>query len=408
MTQPPRSTSPEPEKSKLPPRDWLLLPLLGLLTVCLVAALTEFLARRAFSDSVGHRPACSVRDDNPQGARATPNSICWEKPPEGSLTRYDFNRCGDRAGMECGVKPPGVYRIVVTGTSVAEGRYVPREQTVAVLLPTALSRLAGRPVDLYNASAMQGFLDSTPLRLDDLLANKPDMILWLVTPLDVWNSSFVSYDAHPPALPASAGKALSLQRALYLLRKAYAAGSVQEVVRDHFNRTRTAFALRHLLFESQSQYVKSYLMGPDSESGYLKSDLSPGWRQRLQHFDQDVALLRQRAAASGVQLAVALIPYRAQAAMVSMGRWPAGYNPYRLDNEMRAIVTRDGALYLDILPGFRAIPNPERDYFPVDGHPNARGEFILARLLADRLFAQRVPAPKPPGRQPILLKQERK
>ena len=309
--------------------------------------------------------------------------------------------------MECGVKPAGVFRIVVTGTSVAEGRYVPREQTVAALLPGELSRLAGRPVDLYNASTMQGFLDSTPLRFEDLMANKPDLILWLVTPLDVWNSSFVSYDAHPASLPPSAGQAHTLRRAWYVARQAWASGSVGSVVRDHFNRTRTAFALRHLLFESQSQYVKSYLMGPDSESGYLKSDLSADWRQRLEHFDRDVALLRQRASASGVQVAVALVPYRAQAALVSMGQWPASYDPYELDDEMRAIVTRDGAAYVDLLPGFRGIPNPERDYFPVDGHPNARGEAVIARLLAGGLFAQGLPAARATGLPPLQPKQVR-
>src|SRR5579863_8710198 len=103
--------------AQLPRRDWILLPLLGLFTIAVIAFSTELIAGRVLPDHVGSLPGCEVRNDNPFGARMTPNSVCWEKLGEGNLSEFRFNSCGDRAGMECGSKTPGTYRIVMVGTS---------------------------------------------------------------------------------------------------------------------------------------------------------------------------------------------------------------------------------------------------------------------------------------------------
>jgi hypothetical protein len=44
------------------------------------------------------------------------------------------------------------------------------------------------------------------------------------------------------------------------------------------------------------------------------------------------------------------------------------------------------------LPGFRPIPNPEKYYFPVDGHLDADGHRIVSGLLAKGLMSGAVPA----------------
>ena len=54
-------------------------------------------------------------------------------------------------------------------------------------------------------------------------------------------------------------------------------------------------------------------------------------------------------------LVAALLPQRAQAAMISRSRWPAGFDPYKLDNELRSMVVSHGGTYVDILPDFRNI-----------------------------------------------------
>jgi hypothetical protein len=83
-----RSSDNDPEgmkEAKLPRRDWILLPLLSLLTICMLAALAELLARHIYPDVVSslHLTGCTVHNDSPNGARAVPSSVCWEKLPEG-------------------------------------------------------------------------------------------------------------------------------------------------------------------------------------------------------------------------------------------------------------------------------------------------------------------------------------
>jgi hypothetical protein len=101
-----------------------------------------------------------------------------------------------------------------------------------------------------------------------------------------------------------------------------------------------------------------------------------------------------------------LLPNRAQAAMISMGEWPAGYDPYKLDAELRSIVTSHGGIYIDILPDFRAIPNPEQHYLPVDSHPDAGGHAIIAAMLAKELTGGAVPALKVPAQNQVAREHE--
>jgi hypothetical protein len=68
-----------------------------------------------------------------------------------------------------------------------------------------------------------------------------------------------------------------------------------------------------------------------------------------------------------------------------MGDWPGGFDPYKLDNDLRSIVVSHGGTYVDILPGFRAIPNPQLGYYAIDGHPNAAGHATITRLLSEKL-----------------------
>jgi hypothetical protein len=385
------------QEARLPLRDWIVLPIIGVLTLCFLAASTEWIARRTFSTGIGSLPSCAELPDYSKGARVAPNTVCWGKLAEGGLTEYRFNSCGDRAGMECGPKTPGAFRIVLIGYSMALGRYVAREDTFAALLPAELSRLAGRRVEVYNEGMMWGYLNSVNARFDDALAAKPDMILWALTPIDFKYPAFVSNEAvwhgldKPDALPNSAGKPGSIARLWYRFKTAFSTGSIAAFVRQHFDRTQTTILLRHYLYKSQSLYVRSFLMGGE-EAEFLRTAPSTEWQEKLRQFDKDAADAAARSRAAGVPFAVVLVPNRAQAAMFSMSNWPVGYNPYKLGGEMHTIVTSHGGIYIDILPDFRNIPNPEQYYFPVDGHPNAEGHRIVSGLLASALTSGAVPA----------------
>jgi hypothetical protein len=377
-------------EAKLPRRDWILLPLVSLLTIGILACSTELIARRVFSGSTTLMKNCMVMDDPTTGPRAVPNTVCWEKFPESQMVEYRFNSCGHRAGMECLPKQSGTYRIVMTGSSLALGEGVQREQTFAALLPAELSQQTGRKVELYNESMGWGFPHSVRLRFNEVLTAKPDLILWILTPGDIEGASLIVYSSDAESRRQGS---LSLpERAWVRMKSAFTSESFEAAASELFTRTRTALLLRHFLYQSQSQYLTSYQMVSDQEAGFLKTDPSAEWRGHLEQFDTDAANMEGRAEAAGVPFVAVLVPIRAQAAMISMGRWPATYNPYELDDQLRSIITRHGGTYLDILPDYRDIPNAEQGYFPVDTHPNAEGHKTIAELLARALTSGAVPA----------------
>jgi hypothetical protein len=272
---------------------------------------------------------------------------------------------------------------------------VPIEEAFATKLAPELTQLTGKKVEILN-EGMAGALGYPPivaLRIKAALDAKPDMILWILTPWDIENIA-----ATMPVQKTT----IEHGQTKRLLKDALVKGSVPDFMRvipdvliekfrDH---TRTAFLVRHFLFESQSQYLRSYLMEPDDQAGFLRADLSLQWRHNLKQFDNYDAEIERRASAAGVSLQVVFLPNRAQAAMTSMGEWPANYDPYKLDNELSSIVTSHSGKYIDILPDFRNIPNPEQGYYPLEGHPNARGHAIIARLLAKELTSGAIPALK--------------
>ena len=318
------------------------------------------------------------------------------------MAEYRFNSCGHRADVECGPKPPGTYRIVMSGSSFAFGLSTPREETFAALLPEELSRMTGRPVDLYNESMVWRGPEGVNEHFDKILAAQPDLVLWVVTSWDV------AHAATEPGLPTEPG---FLGRTRYRVKEALAAHSISnalpdiiDALHDLLEVTSTGLLLEHYLYESQTQYVNSYLRNDDAEAGFLNAEPSKSWQNFLRYFDRDVADIARQAKPAGVPLVVVLLPNRAQAAMISMGEWPAGHDPYKLSNEIRSIIEAHGGTYVDILPDYRRVPNPEQGYFPKDGHPNAKGHATISRLIAKELTSGAVPALRVASEPQAILK----
>lgn len=383
----------EQSKEALPRRDWFLLPAFGVLTAGALLGIAELTAHQRFADDETGLAPCLVLNDDSTGVRGVPNSSCMAKGKESGWIEYKFNSRGHRAGMELEPKNPETFRIVMTGSSIAMGLFVPREQSIAGLLPGDLSAVSGRKVELYNTSigaAYGGSPHSVALRFNEVLDAKPDMVLWILTEWDVDHAA----DLHPQGAylraaggtGADANAAASSSAPRRMLNKLGVA-TLYEDLKDLRFRT----LLTHCLYGSPSLYVKSYLMNPDETVGFLKEDWSPQWNQNLNDFDAYAAQIVGRAKAAGVPLVAVLIPNRAQAAMISSGSWPPGYDPYKIDNELRAVITRGGGEYVDIFPDFRSLADPENEYMPVDGHPYPQGHAMLAGLIAKHLAAQGIP-----------------
>ena len=393
MTQFDSSAFENEKETKLPRRDWILLPLLSLATICLLAGSVELLARRMLTESRPFIAACMEPLDSKDGLRAIPNSTCRDKKYESNWVEYEFNSCGHRAGMECGPKAPGTYRIVLIGSSFPMGHSTQREKTFAALLPIALSRQTGRNIELYNQAMIGENLHLTALRMNETLALKPDMILWAIDPVDI-NRENISEVFNPQTDSTSIFDNFWFRFNADIHSKSFssAISDLWKRVLRHLQDTRSAVLLQRVMYKSRSQYLKSSLAGDDSD--FMRIPANAQYQMELQNFDKDAAEVARQAKSANLPLVVTLLPVRAQAALISMGDWPADIDPYRLNNDMRAIVTRHGGTYVDILPDYRSITNPEQGFLPIDGHPNADGHATIARFLTKELTSGAVPALK--------------
>ncbi len=368
----------EGEKSTLSRRDWILLPLLSLSTIVVLLSGAEALSRHYFSQSASRLQNCLVLNDKSTGVRGVPNCDTWEKIREGELVEYKFDCAGYRTSIPCGPKTPDTFRIVMIGSSMAMGERVPFEKTFATLLPGQLSTRDGRKVEVYNEALGYAFPRNTAMQFDKVLAAKPDLVLWVLTLVDVKLSDFIFAENTVLPSPSVGNSRFDAMTHNFRLRWTNPLSA-------------TGTAVRHFLYRQQSEaeMVNSYLSLPpqvatfwDPGTGALKSDLTPEWNERLTNFERYAADVAAKANRAGVPLVAVLVPGSVHAAMVSMGEWPAGFDPYRVDHELESIFIKHGGKYLRILPDYRGIANPERHYYPVDGHPDADGHAIISELLA--------------------------
>ena len=375
-------------RGKLLTRDWILLPLIGVATVVLLSGSIEFISRRTLTVNNKAAEDCMVFNDPATGTRGIPNCVCLEKIFEGEPTEYRFNSSGFRDDSNFGPKAPGIFRITMIGSSVAAGFRVPEKQTFAVLLPAELSHLTGRRVELYD----EGLPWRSPEMIAhyfqrDVLWTKPDLVLWILTPEDIRRSTW----RNETASPATAfSKPLNrYQKFWYYIKSASHDRSIAAAAIAY---TRTDKLLSELLHASPTLYVQSSLRKNLDETSYLKSEPSAELMQNLQQFDRSATEIERETRKAGISVVIALVPDRTQVSMIAAGAWPAGFDPYKLNSELCPIVAKHGWPYIDILPDYKAIPNPQLGFFALDGHPNAAGHATISRFLANDLTAGAVPA----------------
>jgi len=300
-------------------------------------------------------------------------------------------------------KQPGTYRIVLIGSSLTQGLFIPRERTFAALLPEELSMETGRKVEVYNEATGGKFrggpypTQNSAQHFDQVLAAQPDLILWVITPTDIMNSGPKENADSPnkgtPQEEQRSATGSAKSRSFWSrFTTSIANRTFSERLKSRWEDTRTSIVLNHLLIasESQDEYIKSYLRNGDN-ANFLKTEPDSKWQTQLQYFDAELAEIAGLAKNAGVPLVAVVVPNRPQAAMLSRAYWPPGYDPFKLDGEVRDSIVNHGGRFIDILSGYRSIPSPERDYFPVDGHPDADGHAIISRFLVKELTSGAVP-----------------
>ena len=204
------------ESERLLRRDIWLLPLIALLTVALMAGSCELVARTYFYESMAGMGACFDYSDPARGVRGRPLTRCHVKSRESDDVEFRLDAKGYRNDPTLVPRRPEVLRIVLIGSSIAMGERVRAAGSPAVLLAQRLSMLTGRQVEVYNEGMAYGFARNADMHFQDSIDAKPQLILWLVTPLDVARSEVMLTDHSRPAGGGSRQRWLKAQLLHYI------------------------------------------------------------------------------------------------------------------------------------------------------------------------------------------------
>jgi hypothetical protein len=381
---------------KFPARQAIVLPLIGLLTLVVIGVPTEIVARLLFSETPIGARSCLILNDSSTGVRGVPNSQCTERTYESERVQYKFNSCGHRAAMECGQKRPGTFRIVMVGSSIAHGFTVPFDKSFGALLPQLLSKETERDIELYNQAMPWGTPHNVYLRFNEALAEQPDLLLWAVTPWDIFFVDLTVPATHAAALPNQAVGSSTWDRLKATVFR------TPDLSRISWVSSRAVFMLQHILYKSDSIYLSHSLSATDEYASSLKDKPGKEWQDKLQKFDNYVAEMTARAKAAHVPFIFTALPRHAQVVMISGGVAPPGVNPYSFGDQIKAIVEKNGGTYIDILEQFRNVPNVDGTFYPVDQHVTVQGHQLLAQMIANGLTqgADPVIAPAQPAALP--------
>ncbi len=336
---------------RLPPRDYILLPAIFVLTILVLLGGGEVAARLIYVQDDSIEP-CEYA--TPTGFRYHPQCTSHTKVWEGPWVTQHFNDCGYRSGESCATPPAGGSRIVVVGSSTARGALVNYADSFAARASAALSKQCGRPVDFQNLGTEPTDVDRIDLRMPEALALHPTAIAMIVGPFDLIHLK----DPPPTAHQVTAAPRFNLQAAVGLLRE-----------------SRLFLLMQYYLYRDPAFQVRAFLLNKDP-ADYVRAPLSLAWQQRVA--DLGNLLGRMTEQTKSTPLLLFYIPERAQVGLVHAVADPPGIDPFVLGRAVRQEAARHGVKVFDTTKAFADAPDFGSLFYLTDGHPQAGGHAALA------------------------------
>lgn len=366
--------SPAGSLGRLPRRDLIILPLLSLATLAVLLVFSEFGARMYLPEAIDD--VCRVHGAAPGETRNLPNCRTELKLPEGPMAVYSYNACGYRTDASCGPRPAGVNRLAIIGSSMAQGYGVAYEDVFATRTGHALEKLCGRPMQIENMGTVGNSVLGMHNEIGEALGLHPDAVVMVIAPFDIWSlSNLPPYDPNAPT-PAKAPAAPEPQQG--------EPPNLLHQLEMDLKASRAVFLMQHLLFQNPSFYVKTYLLYGD-KADFLRSPFSPAWEARLTEFEQLVSDMADKAHRAGVPFALMVGPQQAQAVLMSTKQVPAGVDPSAFGRRMAEIASRHGIVLINTTEAFAQVKRADQDFFTVDGHPDEKGNAVIADALVQGL-----------------------
>jgi hypothetical protein len=365
------------EEAPLPRRDLLILPLISICTIvlCLIAA--ESLAEYFFASQ--ELNPCMVPDPV-HGAKFKPNCTVRMKAAEGPWVTSSYNDCGYRTKEPCGPKPAGTTRIALLGSSSSEGYYNSYDQTFASLTAAELTKVLKRPVEVQNL----GRAGCNPIcalnRVDEALALKPDFVMLAMSNFDMQNME-------------TTGAALQNAKAIAPIAPTY-----KEKVFSYLKEKKAVVAVTHFLTEDNPGFarvrVTTYLTNGDL-AGYLWKPFPAAWNDRIQLLDGLLESAEAKCRNAHVPFVLIEIPTFQQVSLMGYQNLPAGVDPYAFTHSLQQLALQHQMQFINTTDAFT---KPNDKFYVVDGHMNANGNAVVARVVVEHLLAEQMPALAPQGK----------
>jgi lysophospholipase L1-like esterase len=317
-------------------------------------------------------------------------------------TDVSINSLGLRGPEVQAEKAPGSLRVLVLGDSYAEGLQVPWEDLLSTRLETTLNDGPGPRVEVINGG-VSGYGTADELLLLEKLgwSLKPDLVLIaFCVHNDVGNNlerPLYDFSAQPPRRregPPPSSTALAVLRLKEFLSRH---SQLYQLVRDRTAGLRGDDLTQKLGVRRRGGNAAARggltLGGLDYTSWFL--DPPPvGLGRGLDYTRQLLGRIQEEGREHGTRVMAVWIPIRDQ---VSDRRWKSlqeklGLRPDSRSRPQQQLSTMAQALGLeavDLLPTFRAAPEPEALYFAIDGHWTPAGHALAAEALTPTLRSWR-------------------
>jgi hypothetical protein len=344
-------------------RDFVLLPLIFVMTIVVLLAGAETASRLIFVQTDNVDP-CLYR--TPSGPRFQPFCSFRDKVWDGPWVTQQYNDCGYRSAEPCTPRPPGALRVAVLGTSVAQGRKVDYDDSFAARSALFLSNRCGQMVDFQNLGSTVDALDRTDLRIPEALALRPSAIVILIGAHDLLHLK----DPPPTVNQEGPPSQFNLQAVLTELRE-----------------SRLFLVIEGQLYRDPAFHIRGFLLTGDA-ADYVRSPLSEGWRQRLTDFGGLLGRITAATAPAEVPVLLFYFPARPQAALAAAASVPPGIDPLALGEALGAEAARHGVRFFDTTRAFAAAPDFQSLYYVTDGHPKQAGHAALAGVVEQALLSE--------------------
>jgi hypothetical protein len=360
----------------LPSHDLWLLPLVSLATVLVMLCTAELAARIMMPEQLAN--SCKMSDPV-LGFRYRPNCTAEMKAAEGPSYTNTYNECGYRSAASCRTPPAGTRRIALIGSSLGEGHLVPYQDTVGARLSDALTALCSFPVEQQNLAA-RGYTGRRIVsRMQEALQLQPSAVLMLIFPYDI------EIQLDDATLPITGDRQSAPAPSA---RNAPSAQSLTSTILGFVKQNSRAVTLAEsVLFRDPSTYLLLFLHYGD-KADFLRLPFTPPWIERLRRFDLMVGELASRAHKADVPMTIAFVSQQGELALLRQTKGQAAadatLDAQALPRAVAAIAVRHDVDFVDTSEALASYPSPQHLYHPVDGHPSATGERVVADAILHR------------------------